>query len=96
VRRDLRESTGRDSAETGARAAIIGVVGGLLSVVTGWPIVGPVIANLVGVFWSTPKERAQAKRIVELERQIAWTNSSEGDRQRRKRDARYRRMGGRD
>jgi hypothetical protein len=86
----------RDDLVTVLRQVILSTSGAITGLITAVPPIGIAVgalASVLGLRWRSPKERAQAKRIAELERKIAWTNSYEGDRERRKREATARRIG---
>jgi hypothetical protein len=65
----------------------------MLGLIDHIPLVGTIITRIIEDEWPSPREREQAARIAELERRLAWTNSYEGDRERRRRDETARRVG---
>ncbi|MEA2547230.1 MAG: hypothetical protein QOI09_2503 [Chloroflexota bacterium] len=86
----------REGAITIGRQLVLSTVGGAVGIVSNYPPAGLAIgglAALVGVRWTSPKEKAQATRIAELEARFASSESWAGVEEREKKAATRRKSG---
>jgi hypothetical protein len=102
IRRPLPRRPWRDFLELIGRGlfvavpAVAGSVAGGVSGAIAGAVSGAVLGAAVEVAWPGPLTRRQTEESAALAAIVAWTNSQQGDRERRARDRTFRAFGGRD
>lgn len=85
-----------DGGITLVRQVFLSTAGGVVAFVSAVPLAGlaaGAVAAVAGLFWRSPKEKAQALRIEELERQLRVLDSPAGARRMLKHEATLRNAG---